>query len=50
MKKVAIIERIEKYEEGRPFESRYILDSSFKEISDELDILLIPVVSENNLD
>lgn len=50
MKKVAIIERIEKYEEGRVFESRYILDSSFKKIADELDILLIPVVSENNLD
>lgn len=50
MKKVAIIERIEKYEDGRLFESRYILDSSFKKISDELDILLIPVVSDKNLD
>lgn len=50
MKKIAIIERIEKYEEGRLFESRYILDSSFKKISDELDILLIPVVSDKNLD
>lgn len=50
MKKIAIIERIEKYEDGRLCESRYILDSSFKEISDELDILLIPVVSDKNLD
>ena len=50
MKKIAIIERIENYEEGRPFNKRYILDSSFREIFDELEILLIPVVSEKNLD
>lgn len=50
MKKIAIIERIENYEEGRPFGKRYILNSSFKDIADELDILLIPVVSEKNLD
>lgn len=50
MKKIAIIQRIEYYEEGRPFDKRYILNSSFKEIFDELEILLIPVVSEKNLD
>lgn len=48
--KLAIIERIEKYEENRPFKKRYILNSAFKDIADELDILLIPVVSEKNLD
>ncbi len=50
MKKIAIIERIEHYEKGRLFDKRYILNSSFKEIFDELEILLIPVVSEKNLD
>ena len=50
IKKIAIIERIENYEERRPFNKRYTLNSFFKEIADELDILLIPVVSEKNLD
>ena len=48
IKKIAIIERIENYEKGRAFDKRYILNSSFKEIADELNILLIPVISEKN--
>ena len=47
--KLAIIERIENYEEDKPFNKRYYLDSCFREIFDELDILLIPVISEKNL-
>lgn len=48
--KIAIIERIENYDEEIPFHQRYYLDNHFKEIFDELDILLIPVVSEKNLE
>ena len=33
-----------------PFNKRYCLDNWFKEIFDELNILLIPVISEKNLD
>lgn len=48
--KIAIIERIENYEKDEPFNKRYYLDNSFRKIFDELDILLIPVISEKNLD
>ncbi len=48
--KFAIIERIENCEDKKPFNKRYYLDNCFKEIFDELDILLIPVISEKNLD
>lgn len=48
--KIAIVERIENYDEEKPFNKRYYLDSSFREIFDELDILLIPVISEKNLE
>lgn len=48
--KIAIIERIENYEENKPFNKRYYLDNCFKEIFDKLGILLIPVISENNLE
>lgn len=34
MKKIAIIERIEKYGDNRPFKNRYILNSLFREIAD----------------
>ena len=47
--KIAIIERLENYKEEEPFNKRYYLDSSFKEIFEELDILLIPVISEKKL-
>lgn len=48
--KIAIIERIENYEEEAPFNKRYYLDNQFKDIFDKLGILLIPVISENHLE
>lgn len=49
MMKIAIIGRIENYDEDKPFNKRYYLDNWFREIFDELGILLIPVLSEKNL-
>ena len=46
---LAIIERIENYDEEKPFNKRYYLDSYYREIFDELDILLFPVISEKKL-
>jgi putative glutamine amidotransferase len=48
--KIAIIERIENYDEDKPFNKRYYLDNWFRKIFDELGILLIPVISEKNLE
>lgn len=48
--KVAIICRIENYKEDYPFNARYTLDESYRKIFDELNVLVIPVISENNLD
>lgn len=48
--RIAIIGRLENNEEAKPFNKRYCLDNSFKEIFDKLGILLIPVISENNLE
>ena len=48
--RIAIIERIENYIEDDPFNKRYYISNYFKEIFDELGILLIPVISENNLE
>lgn len=48
--KIAIICRIENYENDYPFNIRYILDESYIKIFDKLNILIIPVVSENNLE
>lgn len=48
--RIAIIERIENYEKDIPFNKRYYLDNCFREIFDELGILLIPVISEKNLE
>ena len=48
--RIAIIERIENYEKEKPFNKRYYLDYWFKEIFEDLGILLIPVVSEKNLE
>lgn len=48
--KFAIIERIENEDNDRPFNKRYYLDNWFKEIFDELEILLIPIISEKNLE
>ena len=48
--KIAIICRVENYKEDYPFNIRFTLDESFKKIFDELGVLLIPIISENNLD
>lgn len=48
--KIAIIERLENYKEDEPFNKRYIIDESYKEIFDKLNALVIPVISENNLE
>ena len=46
--RIAIIERLDKEEGEAPFEVTYYLNNYYKEIFDKLDILLIPVISENN--
>lgn len=48
--RIAIIERLDKEEGEEPFEITYYLNNYFKEIFDKLDILLIPVISENRLE
>ena len=49
MIKLAITLRIENYDKEIPFNKRYYLDSYFKDIFDKLDVMLIPIVSNNNL-
>lgn len=48
--KIAIIERLKKDTEGYPFNQNFLIDKLFQTIFDELNILLIPVISEKNLD
>ena len=48
--RIAIIERLDKEEGEEPFEVTYYLNNYYKEIFDKLDILLIPVISENRLE
>ena len=48
--RIAIIERLVKEERKEPFEITYYLNNYYKEIFDKLDILLIPIVSENKLE
>ena len=48
--KIAIIERIEDSKKDGFFNQRYIIDESYKEIFDQLNALVIPVISENNLE
>lgn len=47
---LAIIERIENIKEKTPFNTRYYLTEHYKNIFDELDILLFPIVSNKNLE
>lgn len=49
MIKIGIIERIENYDVEKPFNRKIYLDSYFKEIADKLGVLLIPIVSRNNI-
>ena len=46
---LAIIERVENIKGESPFNNRYYLTEYYKNIFDELDILLFPIVSINNL-
>lgn len=48
--KVAIIGRLENYEKEKPFHKRYIIHEVYQKIMDELNILMIPIISEKNLD
>lgn len=48
--KVAIIARVENYKDDFPFNIRYTIDNSYRKIFDELNVLIIPVLSEKNLD
>lgn len=47
---LAITERFESRSELEPFTNRYYLTEFYKKISDQLDILLFPIISDNNLD
>lgn len=47
---LAIIERIVKIPAEAPFDNRYYITENFKDIFDELDVLLFPVVSTKHLD
>ncbi len=47
--RIAIIQRLGDFEEP-PFNVRYYLYNCFRQMFDELDVLLIPVVSEKHLD
>lgn len=47
---LAIIERIENIKEEFPFNNRYYLTEHYKNIFDELNILLFPIVSIQNLE
>lgn len=47
--KIAIVGRLEEHGEDIPFRKRYYIANLFIDIFNELDILLIPVVSEKNL-
>lgn len=46
---LAIVGRVENIEE-EPFNHRWYITNFFRKIFDELDVLLFPVISKNNLD
>jgi len=48
--KVGIIARLENQEEERPFHKKYIIHEVYREILDELNIVIIPILSTNNLE
>ena len=47
---LAITGRIENITKKRPFNKQYYLTKEYKDIFDQLNILLFPVISEKNLD
>lgn len=48
--RIGIIARQDKYEPNRPFDEYWYLDKFFVNIFNELNVLLIPIVSEGNID
>ena len=48
--KVAIVGRLEDYEEDYPFNKRYTIDYPFREMFDVLNILIIPILSRINIE
>ena len=48
--KVAIVGRLEDYEEDYLFNKRYTIDYPFREMFDVLNILIIPVLSRLNIE
>ena len=48
--RLAIIGRFELYEDEKPFDKRYYLDYDFSKIFEDLGVLLIPVVSLNQIE
>lgn len=48
--RIGIIARQDKYEPNRPFDEYWYLDKFFVNIFNELNVSLIPVVSENNIE
>jgi len=47
---LGIIERTENIENEKPFNNRYFLTKHYKDIFDELDVLLFPIISGKNLE
>lgn len=47
---LAIIERLENMKEETPFNNRYYLTEHYKNIFDDLNILLFPIISNKNLE
>lgn len=48
--KVGLIARLENQEEEKPFHKKYIIHEVYREILDELNIVIIPILSANNLE
>lgn len=48
--KVAIVKRVENYKDIYPFNIRHIIEDSYRKIFDELGIIVIPIISEKNLE
>lgn len=48
--RVGLITRVENYKDYYPFNFRHIINDSYRKIFDELDVLVIPIISEKNLD
>ncbi len=48
--KVGIIARLENQEKEKPFHKKYIIHEVYREILDELNIIIIPILSANKLE